>query len=156
MELKAGMTFGKLTIIENRGFNHCLCKCECGREVYFTPRLLTQRYVTACTFCDRKPIVKKHGDSRTRLYTIWVSMRQRCKNQNAPEYHRYGGRGITVCKEWDESYESFRDWAKSNGYNDTLTIDRIDNDKGYSPDNCQWLTKSENSKKRGKSAERKG
>lgn len=83
---------------------------------------------------------------RPRLYRVWGSMRNRCLNKNAQKWHRYGQRGITICSEWD-SFAEFRRWAISNGYRKGLTIDRIDNDGNYEPDNCRWITKSENSSK---------
>lgn len=79
---------------------------------------------------------------RPRLYRIWADMRTRCNNPNFPGYADYGGRGIKVCPEW-QAYEPFREWAVSNGYADTLTLDRKDNDKGYSPANCRWVTQKE-------------
>jgi len=89
-----------------------------------------------------------HGDcvtgKITRLYRAWQNMKWRCLNPNTINYHRYGGRGIIVCKEWKNSYLNFKKWAVSNGYKDGLSIDRIDNDKGYSPINCQWITRVEN------------
>ena len=76
-----------------------------------------------------------------RLYRIWVAMRNRCNNPKTPRYSDYGGRGITICAEWD-SYEVFQKWALSHGYREDLTIDRINNDGNYSPDNCRWVTKA--------------
>ena len=90
---------------------------------------------------------KKQADSYTRLYNIWRCMKQRCNNPNHSEYHRYGGRGIRVYPYWENSFESFKKWALANGYQDDLTIDRINNDAGYNPRNCQWISRSENSKK---------
>ena len=84
-----------------------------------------------------------HGLRGTRLYSIWHSMKQRCYDTSRSDYDRYGGRGITVCDEWKEDFKSFYDWSISHGYSDNLTIDRKDNDKGYSPENCQWVTRLE-------------
>lgn len=86
--------------------------------------------------------------SYTRLYNIWRTMKSRCFNPNNPQYKNYGGRGITVCKAWDNSFEVFEKWALSHGYTDNLTIDRIDNNGNYTARNCQWITRSENSSKR--------
>lgn len=85
---------------------------------------------------------RTHGMSHTRLHNIWLAMRQRCEKPNSSAYHKYGAKGIKVCEEWN-SFENFRDWAYSNGYNDTLTIDRIDPRGDYSPQNCRWLTQKE-------------
>lgn len=81
-----------------------------------------------------------------RLYAIWRNMKCRCLNEHHPAYPRYGGRGIQICPEW-MNFEGFQRWALLSGYTDKMTIDRIDIDKGYKPDNCQWLTKSEHAKK---------
>lgn len=86
---------------------------------------------------------EQHGGRYTRLYNIWLNMKQRCSNPKASHYEYYGGRGISVCKEWRDSFSSFREWAISNGYNEKLTLDRIDRDKDYCPDNCRWITQTE-------------
>ena len=118
------------------------CKCDCGNTIVVAqPNLRKQ---TSCG-CTRKK--RKEPLTQVRLYRIWTSMKTRCFNPNATYYHNYGGRGITVCDEWKNDFKSFYDWSMSNGYADNLTIDRIDNDRNYEPDNCQWITKSENSKK---------
>lgn len=83
--------------------------------------------------------MKLHGESKTRLFKIWDNMIQRCTNEKYPRFGNYGGRGIFVCDEWKE-YATFSTWAKASGYSDDLTIDRKDNNKGYFPDNCRWVS----------------
>jgi len=90
---------------------------------------------------------KHHGFKGTRIYSIWRSMIGRCFYECVNSYNIYGGRGITVCDEWKNNFLIFKDWAYKNGYKDNLVIDRIDNDKNYEPDNCQWLTNIENVRK---------
>lgn len=85
-----------------------------------------------------------HGGQRTRLYSIWVSMRARCTSKTHTSFHRYGGRGISVCQEWHFSFATFREWAAKNGYKDTLELDRIDVYGNYEPANCRWVTRSQN------------
>ena len=82
----------------------------------------------------------EHGMCHTRIYATWCSMKERCNNPHNKSYARYGGRGIKLCPEWESDFIAFKDWAFSNGYDDTLTIDRIDVDSGYDPTNCRWVT----------------
>lgn len=91
----------------------------------------------------------KNWKSDTRLYKIWVNMRQRCNNKSQRTYHLYGGRGIKVCARWNTDFDTFHKWAITNGYQDNLSLDRVDNDKGYMPSNCRWATqKEQNNNKR--------
>lgn len=84
--------------------------------------------------------MSRHNQSHTRLYSIWKGMKTRCNNPNCKDYKSYGGRGITICKSWNDNFKTFYNWSLKHGYNDTLTIDRINNDKGYYPSNCRWVT----------------
>lgn len=99
--------------------------------------------------CAKNKLIETHGDSnienqrRTRLYRIWINMKQRCYNKNSISYKYYGKKGITVCRQWRESYIVFKAWALSNGYTDDLTIDRENNHKSYKPSNCKWSTITE-------------
>lgn len=123
------------------------CVCDCGKKVDVCFSYLKTGHTKSCGCMAKELLIKRnvtHGDSRTRLYVIWSSMKQRCNYPKSHNYYLYGGRGISVCKEWME-YKSFKDWAESSGYNKNMTIDRIDSDKNYCPDNCQWLTKTQNS-----------
>lgn len=108
---------------------HCVCKCR------FCQRIAVVRIYSVLTDCPCL-VLRKHGESRTPLYRLWVSIRSRCDDMQNP---RYGGRGIRICPEWSV-YESFRDWAMANGYAKGLEIDRIDNDGNYEPANCRFVT----------------
>ncbi len=89
----------------------------------------------------------KHGDTGTKLYDIWAHMRYRCFNTGSKAWKWYGGRGIIVCDEWRE-FTAFKEWSLANGYQEGLSIDRIDNNGNYAPYNCQWLSRLENARKR--------
>lgn len=157
-----GKRYGKLTVIKRAEQNHVspcgtvsvvwVCQCDCGNIVLVLGKNLRSGKSTNCG-CIRKINLPKsrrtHGDSRNcRLYRIYHDMINRCKNPNTENYHRYGGRGISVCDEWLNSYEKFRNWALLNGYTDNLTLDHINNDGNYAPDNCRWVTHKENCQNR--------
>ena len=123
-----------------------VCECKCGTRKVVSSVTLRNGTSKSCG-CMRTELllerVQTHGKSKTRLYRIWAQMIQRTTNKNKPDFYYYGGREIAVCKEWRESFEVFEKWAKENGYAENLTIDRKDNDKGYQPDNCRWVTMKE-------------
>lgn len=145
-----GRRFGRLLVVEKHGHKGkavaWLCKCDCGSEVIVRGKDLRSGATQSCGCIHREQLIERnttHGLCGQRLYNIWGCMVQRCYNSNTPCYNLYGGRGITICDEWRRDFRSFYDWAMTHGYKDDLTIDRIDNDKGYSPDNCRWITAKE-------------
>ncbi len=126
------------------------CTCDCGKQTVVCGDSLKRGLTNSCGCINSKAVTKRnttHGESRTRLYYIWQGMIYRCGNPNAIGFEHWGGKGISVCTEWRNSYENFRDWAMSNGYSDNLEIDRINPNGNYEPKNCQWITKSENVRK---------
>ena len=100
-----------------------------------------------CRPCRGRKTLTKHDMSKGRLYKIWQGARQRCENPKSTAFHQYGGAGIGFCNEWKD-FEVFKDWSLANGYQENLTLDRINNDLGYSPDNCRWATPEEQSHNR--------
>ena len=157
-----GKRFGRLTVLHRaptppgkKGQRYWLCRCECGTEKIHPTGTLNSGAVVSCGCYHREQASKlfyeqhiTHGESGTRLYNIWNAMRDRCSNPNCKTYYLYGGRGIAVCEEWDKNYVAFRDWALSNGYDPQskrgeCTIDRIDPDGNYCPENCRIVSQKE-------------
>lgn len=126
----------------NQRKKYVVCECECGQ---YTAVGLYEYQTGAAKSCGCNK-GEKHQDSRTPIYIVWEEMKKRCltPNKNRQGYHRYKGRGITICEEWKNSYLAYKAWALANGYQEGLQIDRINNDKGYGPDNCRFVTPKEN------------
>lgn len=153
-----GLNFGPLTVLayeetRNRA-TYWRCVCECGGQVTARADHLMRRARSGCPLCrhDRQSaIMTRHGAcadrGMARLYGIWLGMRNRCRNPKINGYKYWGGKGIKVCEQW-QVYEPFRDWALANGYAANLTIDRVKSDLNYEPDNCEWVTAEENSRRR--------
>lgn len=148
-----GQRFGRLTALyrlhNTKGRTKWLCICECGNLAEVALRELIDNKTKSCG-CLHKQIAREqhmtHGKRRTRLYSIYVSMKNRCYYKNNKSYKYYGGRGIAVCSEWKYNFQAFYDWAMANGYDDTLTIDRIDVNGNYEPNNCRWSTQKTTAK----------
>lgn len=147
-----GQRFGRLLVLERadnvKGRAYWLCQCDCGAKKAVMGKLLLNGSTQSCGCLMRERVAEsahnraKHGDYKTRLYHIWKGMKDRCYLQTVSGYKNYGAKGIKVCDEWQQ-YIPFREWALSHGYTDKLTIDRINNDKDYCPENCRWATTKE-------------
>lgn len=163
-----GLRFGRLFVVEvdkiktNKHDTYWKCVCDCGKEKSVTTGHLTAGTVTSCGCLRKEQAIErfrqaaidniKHGKCDTHLYKVWDVMRQRCNNPNNPGYRWYGKKGVKVCEEWNE-FSKFEKWAFENGYeynsnvprNLRLSIDRIDSNGDYCPQNCRWISIYENS-----------
>jgi hypothetical protein len=163
----AGQRFGRLTAIKQVSLGSrkvkgkWLFRCDCGNEITIPAQAAKSGNTHSCG-CLKKEIAASkakeanllaqkacttHGCTGTRLYKIYKGMKQRCYNSNNPNFKYYGGKGITICDEWLSDPQIFMNWALSHGYTNKLTIDRIDSDKGYCPDNCEFITQADQARK---------
>lgn len=150
MENMVGKKFNRWTILEVLGVEnnrrYCKCQCECGtiKKVLLTEVKRGGSKSCGCLAKERHH-KEANGLSKSRIYNIYCYMKSRCYNKNNARYKNYGGRGIKICDEWLNNFMNFYNWSMGNGYNDTLSIERIDVNGDYEPNNCKWITLQEQS-----------
>jgi len=150
IETVIGSKFGRLTIIkesekriDNRVSVYCIC--DCGNEVIASINSLKKEHKKSCG-CLKKETKSnyKNGLRHHPLYNVWANIKQRCLNKKQPKYNDYGGRGIKICKEWENSFECFYNWCLNNSWGKGLEIDRVNNNGDYEPNNCRFVSRSIN------------
>lgn len=146
----AGQRFGRLTVIGREGTVYgqasWLCSCSCGKQTVVRGHSLRNGDTHSCGCLAAEQAsarLKKHGKTHAKLFSVWSGMLARCYKTWHKSFEAYGGRGVAVCEEWQQDFMSFYTWAHENGYRDTLTLDRINNDGNYEPSNCRWATPRE-------------
>lgn len=153
----SGQRFGRLVVIRQaeskiypnkRKVTNWICKCDCGNVITTRADSLRNGKTKSCGCIHQEILlknIKKHGMAGSRIYITWQNMKDRCINDKNINFKNYGGRGISVCSEWKDSFEEFYKWALKNGYSEELTIDRIDVNGNYEPNNCRWISLKEQS-----------
>ena len=151
----SGQVFGRLVVIR-RAYTGAkdsfwVCRCQCGTVKTIRWNHLKSKGTISCG-CHRKELATTHGlsgghNNQTHLFRVWCQIRNRCYTKTSQDYKYYGGKGVVLCEAWESNYANFNDWAMAHGYKKGLTIDRLNSNKSYSPENCQWITQSENSKR---------
>lgn len=154
-----GLCFGRLRVVSYEGIgkhgkHYWLCLCECGGDIVLPRGRINKPYGAKSCGCLTKEVLlenrqdpTKHGLHKHKLYAIYQGMKQRCYNPNSQRYKYYGSSGIAVCADWLSNFTNFYEWAIHNGWQEGLSIDRIDSAEDYCPENCEWVTVSENSRR---------